>query len=171
MALRTGVGLRRLPTKTLPTPDIHVRVGGWWVNPWWGGGVSSRGVVFFFFIQNCMVYGSDVSNVNWSKRYTFKFINYITIKRLKHIFKTLRPNHFLTIESNPRACRGGSRIFERGGGSRLGLQAKKGGPDGGPILGPMLKSLHRGTKGGGGVQTPCPPPPHTHTRIRPWPLV
>ena len=45
-------------------------------------------------------------------------------------------------------------IFERGGGSRLGLQAKKGG--GGPILGPMLKSLHRGTKGG--VQTPPPPP-------------
>ena len=24
-----------------------------------------------------------------------------------------------------------------GGGSRLGVQAKKGGPDGGPILGPM----------------------------------
>ena len=52
--------------------------------------------------------------------------------------------------------RSGSRIFERGGGSRLGLQAKKGGPDGGPILGPMLKSLHRGTKGGG-IQTPPPP--------------
>ena len=52
--------------------------------------------------------------------------------------------------------RGGSRIFERGG-SRLGLQAKKGGADGGPILGPMLKSLHRGTKGG--VQTPWTPPP------------
>ena len=48
--------------------------------------------------------------------------------------------------------RGGSRIFERGGGSRLGLPAKKGGPDGGPILGPMLKNLHRGTKGG--VLTP-----------------
>ena len=32
---------------------------------------------------------------------------------------------------------------------RLGLPAKKGGgADGGPILGPMLKSLHRGTKGG-----------------------
>ena len=51
--------------------------------------------------------------------------------------------------------RGGSRIFERGGGSRLGLQAKKVGPDGGPILGPMLKSLHRGTKGG---RTPWGPP-------------
>ena len=50
-------------------------------------------------------------------------------------------------------ARGGSRIFERGGGSRLGLQAKRGGgADGGSILGPMLKSLHRGTKGGG--QTP-----------------
>ena len=43
-----------------------------------------------------------------------------------------------------------------GGGSRVGLQAKKGGPDGGPILGPMLKSLHRGTKGG--VRTPWTPP-------------
>ena len=32
--------------------------------------------------------------------------------------------------------------------SRLGLPTKKGGADGGPILGPMLKSLHRGTKGG-----------------------
>ena len=59
-----------------------------------------------------------------------------------------------------RKYRGGSRIFERGGGSRLGLQAKKGGgaDGGGPILGPMLKSLHRGTKGGG-VQTPWTPPP------------
>ena len=47
--------------------------------------------------------------------------------------------------------RGGSRIFERGGGSILGLQAKKGGggPRGGPTLGPMLKSLHRGPKEGG----------------------
>ena len=31
------------------------------------------------------------------------------------------------------------------GGSILGLQAKKGGP----TLGPVLKSLHRGPKGGG----------------------
>ena len=45
--------------------------------------------------------------------------------------------------------------FLKGGGSRLGLQAKKKGggrPDGGPILGPMLKSAHRGTKGGGSIQ-------------------
>ena len=41
-------------------------------------------------------------------------------------------------------------------GSILGLQAKKGG---GPTLGPMLKSLHRGPKGGGGVRTPWTPPP------------
>ena len=43
----------------------------------------------------------------------------------------------------------------------LGLQAKKGGP----TLGPMLKSLHRGPKGGGGVRTPPPP------RIRYWSMV
>ena len=30
---------------------------------------------------------------------------------------------------------------------------------GGPTLGPMLKSLHRGPKGGGGVRTPWTPPP------------
>ena len=54
-----------------------------------------------------------------------------------------------------------------GGGGRLGLQAKKGRPDGGPILGPMLKSLHRGTKGGGvGTPwTPPPPPPGSATDI------
>ena len=42
------------------------------------------------------------------------------------------------------------------GGSNLGLHAKSGGGQGwvgggggcGPALGPMLKSLHRGTKGG-----------------------
>ena len=53
-------------------------------------------------------------------------------------------------------CRGGSRIFERGG-SILGLQAK-GGARGGPTLGPMLKSLHRGPKGGG-IRAPWTPPP------------
>ena len=42
----------------------------------------------------------------------------------------------------------------------LGLQAKKGG---GPTLGPMLKSLHRGPKGG--VRTP-PPPPGSATGYR-----
>ena len=53
--------------------------------------------------------------------------------------------------------RGGSRIFERGGGVHLRSTSKKGegGPRGGPTLGPMLKSLHRGPKGG---RTPCPPP-------------
>ena len=39
--------------------------------------------------------------------------------------------------------------FLKGGGSRLGLPAKRGGgPRRGSNLGPMLKSLHRGTKGG-----------------------
>ena len=54
------------------------------------------------------------------------------------------------------------------GGPILGLQAKKGGPGGGPILGPMLKSLHSGPKRG--VRTPCTPSPriprpcmHRHT--------
>ena len=62
--------------------------------------------------------------------------------------------------------RGGARIFERGGGgSRLGLQAKKGARRG-SYFGPNVKSLHRGTKGGGpgadpggGPRGPCPPPP------------
>ena len=35
-------------------------------------------------------------------------------------------------------------------GSILGLQAKKGGPGGGPTLGPILKSLQRGPKRGSG---------------------
>ena len=50
--------------------------------------------------------------------------------------------------------------FLKGGGVQIRSTSKKGGPDGGPILGPMLKSLHRGTKGGGG--DPLDPP-----RIRP----
>ena len=41
--------------------------------------------------------------------------------------------------------RGGCRIFENGGRGNLGLHAKKGGP----ALGPMLKSLHCGQRGGG----------------------
>ena len=40
------------------------------------------------------------------------------------------------------------------GGSILGLQAKKEGPGGGPILGPMLKSLHSGPKRGSGPPGP-----------------
>ena len=47
--------------------------------------------------------------------------------------------------------------FLKGGVSRLGLPAKKGGLDGGPILGPMLKSLHRDTKGGPDPLDPPPP--------------
>ena len=35
--------------------------------------------------------------------------------------------------------------------------SKRGGPGGGPTLGPMLKSLHRGPKRG--IRTPPPPPP------------
>ena len=45
-------------------------------------------------------------------------------------------------------------IWKGGGGVQIRSTSKKGGPDGGPILGPMLKSLHRGTKGGS-----RPPPP------------
>ena len=42
-------------------------------------------------------------------------------------------------------------------GSILGLQAKKGG---GPTLGPMLESLHRGPKGGSRPPAPLDPPMH-----------
>ena len=49
--------------------------------------------------------------------------------------------------------------LERGGGSIIGLQAKKGGPGGGPTFGPMLKSLQRGQKGDG------PPPPRIRSCI------
>ena len=49
----------------------------------------------------------------------------------------------------PDSYRGGSRIFLKGG-SVLGLEAKeRGGGQGGPTLGPILKSLQRGPKGGG----------------------
>ena len=59
--------------------------------------------------------------------------------------------------------RGGSRIFE-GGGVHLRSTSKKGGGSkrGGPTLGPMLKRLHRGPKGGGGPG-PLPPPPGSAT--------
>ena len=68
-------------------------------------------------------------------------------------------------------CTGADPGFYKkgGGGSILGLQPKKKVcvcPGGGPILGPMLKSLHSGPKsvcvcvcGGGGVRTPWTPPP------------
>ena len=52
--------------------------------------------------------------------------------------------------------RGRSRIYEKWG-AILGLQAKKWW--GGPILGPMLKGLHIGPKGGGGGSGPPGPPP------------
>ena len=47
------------------------------------------------------------------------------------------------------------------GGVHLRSTRKKGGggPRGGPTLGLMLKSLHRGPKGGGGAGPPGPPPP------------
>ena len=44
-------------------------------------------------------------------------------------------------------------------GSILGLQVKQGGPGGGPILEPMLKSLHSGPRGGGGGGGSGPPGP------------
>ena len=47
-------------------------------------------------------------------------------------------------------------FLKGGGGVQIRSTSKKGGPDGGPILGPMLKNLHRGTKGGGGPD-PLPP--------------
>ena len=52
--------------------------------------------------------------------------------------------------------------FSKGGGSILGLQAKKkgGGPEGGPTLGSMLKSLHSGPKRG--ARTPWPRPGSAH---------
>ena len=73
--------------------------------------------------------------------------------------KELRPIQNRKIYS----CRGGSRIFLKGGGSILkrgsiGLQVKKGGyhPGGGPTFDPMLKSLQRGGKRGGS-RPPGPP--------------
>ena len=51
-------------------------------------------------------------------------------------------------------------ILKGGGGSNvLGLHAKGGG---GPAMDPILKSLHRGPKGG-----PRPPPPGSATVVMP----
>ena len=50
--------------------------------------------------------------------------------------------------------------FLKRGGVHLRSTSKKkggGGPRGGPTLGPMLKSLHRGPRGGGGGPDPLPP--------------
>ena len=59
-------------------------------------------------------------------------------------------------------ARGGSRIFERGGGPSYVYKPKGGGGSGGgSTLGPKLKSLQRGPKGGGSG------PPWTPW-IRPW---
>ena len=55
--------------------------------------------------------------------------------------------------------RGGSRIFEKGVHLSNNRKNKKGGPGGGPTLGPMLKSLHCGPRGGGGGPDPLDPPP------------
>ena len=63
------------------------------------------------------------------------------------------------------ACtRGGSRIFEKGGGSRLGLQARKGGggSDGGPIVGPNVKKPTSWHKRGGSRPSGPPPPGSAH---------
>ena len=53
-------------------------------------------------------------------------------------------------------------FLKRGGGASIGLQAKKGDSGGGPILGPMLKSLHRGPKGGSSPPDPDPPMGSSH---------
>ena len=55
----------------------------------------------------------------------------------------------LLSRADPGFLKGGVQIR-----STKSTSKKKGGgrPDGGPILGPMLKSLHRGTKGGGSIQ-------------------
>ena len=53
-------------------------------------------------------------------------------------------------------CRDGCRIFKREGSNLLGLHAK-GGVQGGPALGPMLKADIVGQRGE--VQTIGPPPP------------
>ena len=54
------------------------------------------------------------------------------------------------------------------GGSNLCLQEKKGVPEGGPILGPMLKSLHRGSKRGGGGSglSGCAPDYYNYARTK-----
>ena len=46
-------------------------------------------------------------------------------------------------------------LSKEAGGVHLRSTSKKGGPGGGPILGPMLKSLHSGPKRG--VRNPWPP--------------
>ena len=53
--------------------------------------------------------------------------------------------------------RGGSRIFERGGGARLGLQAKRGGGRRGSNFGPNVKRPTSCHKRGG--PDPLDPPP------------
>ena len=60
--------------------------------------------------------------------------------------------------------------FLKGGGHIMST-SKKGGQTGGPILGPMLKSLHRGTKGGG-ANPPGPlDPPLPWLLLRGQPLI
>ena len=56
------------------------------------------------------------------------------------------------------SSRGGSRIFEKGGAIFRVYKQEKGGSRRGPILGPVLISLHRGPKKGG-YGPPGPPPP------------
>ena len=67
-----------------------------------------------------------------------------------------------TSRNTPRRTIAHPILKHQGGGGILGLQAKKGGggPEWGPTLGPMLKSLHPGKKGGGRAGPPPPPDPH-----------
>ena len=61
--------------------------------------------------------------------------------------------------SSTFSCRGGSRIFQRGaggGGVHLRSTSKKRGTRRGPFLGPMLRNLHNGPKGGPPAWTPTP---------------
>ena len=56
-------------------------------------------------------------------------------------------------------------FFKRGG-SILDLQGQEGGAGGGPILGPMLKSLHSvPTRAGPDPWTPPPPPASAAARV------
>ena len=53
-------------------------------------------------------------------------------------------------------------FLKGGGGPSYVYKQKRGGPGGGPTLGQMLKSLHRGQKGAPGPPAPLDPPMCMH---------